>query len=145
MEEKEKCPICNHMLYERHEGVVCKNHKCKLYHKLNKGWIKIGKSKKQERLKWDLSWLKEITFGERLHKWLELKNVLKRDNYTCQRCQYTLINYQPNDVRLLIMHHINRRAEYPELIFDPDNCITLCEICDDEIHEKDKYFFRKKS
>lgn len=49
------------------------------------------------------------------------KEVLKRDNYTCQMC----------DARGCHLHvdHIQSWAEYVELRFDINNCRTLCVDC----------------
>ena len=48
MSEEKKCPLCDHVLYRRYEGLVCKNHKCQLYFKLGKGWVLLKKTKRQE-------------------------------------------------------------------------------------------------
>lgn len=56
------------------------------------------------------------------------KQILKRDNYTCQSCG--------SKYRLQV-HHIKSRKEFPELIMDKDNCITLCISC----HSKTENFF----
>lgn len=48
-------------------------------------------------------------------------NIFKRDNFTCQKC------YKKNCY--LEVHHIKRKSEYPELIFDENNVITLCTKC----------------
>ena len=49
------------------------------------------------------------------------RNVLKRDNETCQCCGRST-NY-------LEVHHINSFLKYPELQFDVSNGITLCKEC----------------
>lgn len=33
-----------------------------------------------------------------------------------------------------IVHHIKEREEYPELAYDPNNCVTLCEKCHNKMH-----------
>lgn len=48
------------------------------------------------------------------------KSILERDNYTCQKC---------GSKSRLQVHHIKSRKEYPELIMDKNNCITLCIVC----------------
>jgi hypothetical protein len=48
------------------------------------------------------------------------KQVLKRDNYTCQMC---------NATKDLQVDHIQPWAEYVELRFNMDNCRTLCMKC----------------
>ena len=55
-------------------------------------------------------------------------NILKRDNYTCKEC---------GSKERLQVHHIKSRKDYPELIMDENNCITLCITC----HSKTDNFF----
>lgn len=56
------------------------------------------------------------------------KQILKRDNYICRECGS---NYR------LQVHHIKSKKEYPELIMNPNNCITLCVVC----HSKTENYF----
>jgi len=58
------------------------------------------------------------------------KLVLKRDNYTCQKCSAT-------DVELHC-HHYEGVEVNPIESADADNCITLCKACHNEIHKTDK-------
>jgi len=54
--------------------------------------------------------------------------VLKRDNYTCQKCG------KFENVRLHC-HHIIPHINSPLETNDPDNCITLCKDCHKEVHK----------
>jgi len=58
------------------------------------------------------------------------KLVLKRDNYTCQRCGATDIE--------LHCHHYEGIEVNPIESADADNCITLCKNCHNDIHKADK-------
>jgi len=69
--------------------------------------------------------------------WLELNReiqpqirqmVLKRDEYTCQKC---------SSIDELHCHHIYPVATDPLLSADIDNCITLCVECHKEVHQQD--------
>ena len=88
---------------------------------------KAGRFKDGKSLERDSARLaKEVT------EWREA--VYKRDNYTCQEC-----GIKGN----IHAHHIKSWAEYPELRFDIDNGITLCEGCHGEIHGVD--FAKRKN
>jgi 5-methylcytosine-specific restriction endonuclease McrA len=59
------------------------------------------------------------------------KKVFERDNYICQHCG--------NHTRDLEPHHIKEQCNYPGLIYDVDNGITLCHEC----HKKtDNYGYK---
>ncbi|MFD4058825.1 HNH endonuclease [Streptomyces californicus] len=57
-------------------------------------------------------------------------SIIKRDNAHCQRCviKYNIINNQS-----LTVHHIKPRNQYPELMFDDTNLITLCQTCNGQL------------
>lgn len=54
------------------------------------------------------------------------KQVLIRDNYTCQRC---------GNKENLVVHHIEKFSENKQLRFNVDNGITLCQKCHKEVHK----------
>ena len=58
------------------------------------------------------------------------KLVLKRDNYTCQKCDTT--------DKELHCHHYEGIEVNPVESADIDMCITLCKDCHNKIHKEDK-------
>lgn len=57
------------------------------------------------------------------------QNVLKRDNYICQKCGNT---------NNLVVHHIKPFATDKEARFDTNNGITLCQTCHKEAHRNER-------
>lgn len=57
------------------------------------------------------------------------RNVLKRDNYICQKCGNT---------NNLVVHHIKPFAADKETRFDTNNGITLCQTCHKEAHKNER-------
>jgi hypothetical protein len=63
--------------------------------------------------------------------------VLSRDNYECQNCHWTHDKWNISDPRHLELHH-----QKPHLKGggnEEDNLITVCDICHDDIHRKEKH------
>ncbi|MFJ8531216.1 RNA-guided endonuclease IscB [Bacillus sp. NPDC094106] len=65
--------------------------------------------------------------GEQMGFWNVREYVLFRDKHTCQRCK------GKKKDKILNVHHIESRKTGGD---SPDNLITLCETCHDEIHQK---------
>lgn len=67
--------------------------------------------------------LKPLTSG----RWRKLRSlIIKRDKGCCQRC---LIKFNIINGENLQVHHIKPRIEYPELMFEESNLITVCKTC----------------
>jgi hypothetical protein len=62
--------------------------------------------------------------------------VLVRDHYTCQKCKWTHAQWNPSDPRHLELHHVKPHAAGGANT--AANLITLCNVCHDVIHRKDK-------
>lgn len=62
-------------------------------------------------------------------------NVYKRDNYKCIKC---------GSKNKLNAHHILSWSHYPELRYNIDNGITLCEQCHIKIHQYYGYDSRER-
>lgn len=60
------------------------------------------------------------------------RKIFKRDGYVCAGCGKKL------DIEYLTIHHIKPKSEYPDLIYDPDNCQTLCRNCHKLLHQKEQ-------
>ena len=63
--------------------------------------------------------------------------VIERDNHTCQEC------YKDETEVLLEVHHIENVIDYPELIMDVDNGITLCQKCHWGIRGKEHLYIER--
>jgi 5-methylcytosine-specific restriction endonuclease McrA len=50
------------------------------------------------------------------------KSVFERDDYTCQRCFMEKGQY-------ITAHHLKSWCKHPDLRYDVNNGITLCEVC----------------
>lgn len=63
--------------------------------------------------------MKQIKKGSEWRMWRE--TVFERDNWTCQDCG--------ERGGILHPHHIKKVCQFPELIFEVSNGVTLCKIC----------------
>lgn len=64
-------------------------------------------------------------------RWKSLRErIIKRDGGMCNRCWVQLNLIENNNLQV---HHIKPRSEYPELMYDPDNLITVCKTCNLEL------------
>lgn len=133
--DKTKCPICNHKLQKKYEGMVC-IFGCPLFFKLGKGWVYIDNAKKNDPLFWAMKYNFNIQRHENIKKWLLLKSEIIYNKKVCEICESD---------RFLHVHHILPRSSHPELGLDKDNLMVLCEDCHKKIHRNDKYCFRSQN
>lgn len=71
-------------------------------------------------------------------------DILKRDRFECQDCRERLrkatedgvtLNARDRAIRRAVcVHHIKELKENPELAFEDDNLISLCDICHNARH-----------
>lgn len=132
------CKICGQSA-ERYPSLkLCK--KCyqndynKKYYQKNKDKIKERTSKyyidniEKERIKRKIN-------REKMHFDSKRKQVLRRDDYTCIRCNS---RKEGNDTKNLIVHHKDRLGRGSEVKNnDLQNLITLCRSCHAKEHSKD--------
>jgi len=76
----------------------------------NPAWVDGGKHE---------DYLNHLRKSEEWRTWREA--VFQRDNYTCQLCGEKGLELHP--------HHILQKCDYPDLIFEISNGITLCKGC----------------
>jgi 5-methylcytosine-specific restriction endonuclease McrA len=74
-------------------------------------------------------------------KWKKFrKQILVRDNGHCQRCllRFSILNTNYSEMQV---HHIKPRVNYPELMYEATNCVTLCKQCNLELGTKETLDF----
>ena len=107
------CPVCGKEVRAIHEYKGRKSVYCS-----KECWAKRGKR------------VKRIVRTPEFRKWKS--EVFKRDNFTCQMC---------GAKTMLEAHHIKEKVNFPELEYDVDNGICLCNDC----HRKtDNYGYKAK-
>jgi hypothetical protein len=138
------CPVCGRKLTMMYEGLACKHPDCRLYFKLERGWVYLNEDSKLSGKKNVANIFFSSSTRLRLDKlWIEVKRkVLIRDDYKCVKCnaKFDTWNCYP-----LHVHHIIPASEEMALYLDEDNLITLCEKCHNEVHQFDKYKFGGKN
>ncbi len=60
------------------------------------------------------------------------REVLRRDAYQCQKCEWSYKEWNPYDPRHLELHHIKPHVKGGKNI--AENLLTVCTVCHDEIH-----------
>lgn len=64
------------------------------------------------------------------------REVLRRDGYKCQNCNWSHEEWNPSDPRHLEIHHIKHHAKGGANV--KENLKTLCTVCHDKIHRNEK-------
>jgi len=64
------------------------------------------------------------------------REVLRRDGYKCQACGWSHDEWNPSDPRHLELHHIKHHVDRGKNV--EGNLKTLCTVCHDKVHRKDK-------
>jgi hypothetical protein len=112
-----------------HKNYFCSK-KCHIEYQTgetNPNWIKDRTKIKNQH--------KTIRWSKEMEDWRN--TVYNRDQWTCQMCN----NESKKITRLVLnVHHIKCFSEYPDLRFDTNNGITLCEICHKKTYNKEKEF-----
>lgn len=62
------------------------------------------------------------------------REVLRRDGYRCQQCNWSHEEWNPSDTRHLELHHIKHHAKGGENV--RENLKTLCTVCHDKVHRE---------
>ena len=76
------------------------------------------------------------------YRWQKLRmKIIKRDGGYCKRCleKYGIINTER-----LTVHHIKSRENYPELMWEETNLVTVCMSCNNILDTHDKLDFEFK-
>jgi len=64
------------------------------------------------------------------------REVLRRDKYKCQMCEWSQEEWNPSDPRHMELHHIKHHARGGASV--RENLKTLCTVCHDKVHRKEK-------
>lgn len=83
--------------------------------------VNLGKQKGEKHWNWKGGITPKNSLDRLKFRQEVFKEVLKRDNFTCQTCTQIGGHLQ--------VHHIQNWANYPEKRFDINNCKTICMAC----------------
>jgi len=65
------------------------------------------------------------------------REVMRRDGYKCRMCGWSHEEWNPSDPRHLELHHIEHHAKGGANV--GENLKTLCTVCHDKVHRRDKW------
>lgn len=98
---------------------------------------KVCECKKQARREYEKNYDRDPLLNS--YRWQKKReHIKKRDNYMCQRC---LIKFNIVTVDKLEAHHIKSRKDYPELAWDDDNLICVCQTCNLQLSTRNRLDF----
>jgi 5-methylcytosine-specific restriction endonuclease McrA len=85
------------------------------------------------------AWARQVTQTPEWASWRQ--QVFQRDGYRCVMCPNTpaaKLAFRASR-RHLEPHHIQRKIDHPELVYEVDNGVTLCDHCHAKVtdHERD--------
>lgn len=93
--------------------------------------------KKQARREYEKTYERDPLLNS--YRWRKKReHIKKRDDYMCQRC---LIKFKQVTVDDLEVHHIKSRKDYPELAWEDDNLICVCQTCNLQLSTRNKLDF----
>jgi hypothetical protein len=122
--EQIKCPVCSKVVvkYKCQKNKFC-SRECK-----NRSQIGISTLSGKNHYRWKGGITPKNKVIRKSIEYYQWRNkVFLRDNWTCQDCN-------KRGGTIIHPHHIKSFAKYPELRFDVNNGITLCEICHRKRH-----------
>ena len=64
------------------------------------------------------------------------REILRRDGYKCRECNWSHDEWNPSDPRHLELHHLQHHAKGGQNV--EGNLETLCTVCHDRLHRKEK-------
>lgn len=75
----------------------------------------------------------------RTARWRKLRaQIIRRDGGFCQRCWH---KYGILTTECLTVDHIKSRKDYPELMWDENNLVTLCKTCNSQKGDRNELDF----
>lgn len=92
--------------------------------------LEKGKENREHIKKYNQN-LKESDDLLKTQAWKKTRNlIIDRDKFCVLCSQRNTI-----ETRNLQVHHIRKRVDAPELMYDPENLVTLCKKCHEEVEE----------
>src|ERR1700679_963152 len=84
------------------------------------------------------NWSQQVTKTAAWPSWRT--SVFRRDGYRCVMCPNTAaakLAFRASR-RHLEPHHILRKIDFPELVYEVDNGVTLCNLCHAKVTDHEK-------